>query len=278
MHRFKNILLYIDPERIAHSAIERVKAITTASEGRVTVLTVFEADPDEATLSATRQRVREALGAHFEGAAELSHVVTTGRAYLEIIRRVLRRGHDLVVKAIEHEEWYRTAFFSTTDQRLLRKCPVPVMLVDPDRKPPLRRVLAAVDLWAADPDELVMNDGILSMARNLASLYDAEFHVVYVERYYAGKETESRWEELTKRWGEGVPGKRFHFLRGDPRAAIPQLVHNANMDLLVMGTVARTGIPGLIIGNTAEAIITQLNCALLALKPPGYESPVTIEE
>jgi nucleotide-binding universal stress UspA family protein len=44
-----------------------------------------------------------------------------------------------------------------------------------------------------------------------------------------------------------------------------------------MGTVARTGIPGLIIGNTAEAILDQITCSVLAAKPPGFVTPVTLD-
>ena len=47
-------------------------------------------------------------------------------------------------------------------------------------------------------------------------------------------------------------------------------------DLVVMGTVARTGIPGYIVGNTAEMILSQIACAVLAVKPPGFTSPVTL--
>jgi nucleotide-binding universal stress UspA family protein len=44
-----------------------------------------------------------------------------------------------------------------------------------------------------------------------------------------------------------------------------------------MGTLGRTGISGLIIGNTAEAILDQLTCSVLAIKPPGFISPVTVD-
>ena len=50
-----------------------------------------------------------------------------------------------------------------------------------------------------------------------------------------------------------------------------------DIDLLVMGTVARSGIPGLVIGNTAERLLPQVPCSLLAVKPAGFESPVTLE-
>jgi len=41
-----------------------------------------------------------------------------------------------------------------------------------------------------------------------------------------------------------------------------------------MGTVGRIGIRGLFIGNTAEAILNQVECSVLAVKPPGFQTPV----
>jgi nucleotide-binding universal stress UspA family protein len=42
-----------------------------------------------------------------------------------------------------------------------------------------------------------------------------------------------------------------------------------------MGTVSRTGIRGLIIGNTAETILRSVRCSVLAVKPEGFVTPVT---
>lgn len=41
-----------------------------------------------------------------------------------------------------------------------------------------------------------------------------------------------------------------------------------------MGSVARTGIPGFIIGNTAESILGQVQCSVLVIKPDGLISSV----
>ncbi len=58
---------------------------------------------------------------------------------------------------------------------------------------------------------------------------------------------------------------------------IPTLARKLTIDLIVMGTVARTGIPGLIIGNTAESVLSQISCSVLAVKPPDFVTPVTLE-
>jgi nucleotide-binding universal stress UspA family protein len=46
------------------------------------------------------------------------------------------------------------------------------------------------------------------------------------------------------------------------------------IDVLVMGTVCRAGIPGFIIGNTAERVLDAVDCSVLVVKPEGFVSPV----
>ena len=41
------------------------------------------------------------------------------------------------------------------------------------------------------------------------------------------------------------------------------------VDLIVMGTVARSGISGALMGNTAESVLDRIGCAVLAVKPSG---------
>jgi len=41
-----------------------------------------------------------------------------------------------------------------------------------------------------------------------------------------------------------------------------------------MGTVCRTGVAGLFIGNTAEKVLRQVDCSLLTVKPEGFVTPV----
>lgn len=56
--------------------------------------------------------------------------------------------------------------------------------------------------------------------------------------------------------------------------SISDFIEKNDIDILVMGTVARTGIYSFVIGNTAENILQKLCCSLLALKPNGFVSPV----
>lgn len=68
---------------------------------------------------------------------------------------------------------------------------------------------------------------------------------------------------------------RLHLPKGDQATVIPRLVRSHEIDLLVMGTVCRTGIPGFIIGNTAEKVLDTVDCSVLTVKPVGFVSPVS---
>ena len=58
------------------------------------------------------------------------------------------------------------------------------------------------------------------------------------------------------------------------RGRLDALRAQLDADLVVMGTVGRTGIAGLFIGNTAEMVLEQVQCSVLAVKPAGFVSPV----
>jgi nucleotide-binding universal stress UspA family protein len=74
----------------------------------------------------------------------------------------------------------------------------------------------------------------------------------------------------------GVPYKA-ELVQGDPAKAIAALVKKEKIDLVVMGTVARSGLIGAIMGNTAERMIRTIRASLLALKPVDFKCPIRPE-
>lgn len=67
-------------------------------------------------------------------------------------------------------------------------------------------------------------------------------------------------------------------VQGEASEAIRAFDEKHPVDILVMGTVVRTGIEGFIIGNTAEQILGQVKCSVFAIKPDGYVSPVKLPD
>jgi nucleotide-binding universal stress UspA family protein len=72
---------------------------------------------------------------------------------------------------------------------------------------------------------------------------------------------------------DGIWG-RAHLLKGRPANLIPKLAEKEKVDLIVMGTVCRTGVPGVFMGNTAESILQQVESSVLTIKPDGFVTPV----
>ncbi len=62
----------------------------------------------------------------------------------------------------------------------------------------------------------------------------------------------------------------MHIIQGVPEHEIPKVAATIPADLVVMGTVARAGLSGILIGNTAEGVVSQLDCSILAIKPKSF--------
>ena len=71
---------------------------------------------------------------------------------------------------------------------------------------------------------------------------------------------------------------KIHLAKGWAHEEIPKLAKELNIDAMVMGTVGRIGVPGFIMGNTAETILSQINCSVVAIKPPGFKTNVTPDD
>ncbi len=224
--------------------------------------------------------------------------VVEGISFLEIIRQVLREQHDLVITTAEEKKGIRARLFGTTSMHLMRKCPCPVWVVKRVQTRPYARILAAVDPSAHDPKRDSLNRLILQLAGSMARREAAELHVVHVwylfgERYVrSGGMTEEevqearaqekmqrkqRFDTLLSRVDFTDLQPRLHLIEGDPDERIPELAAAQGIDLLVMGSVCRTGIAGFLIGNTAEEVLNQVDCSVLTLKPEGFVTPVTLE-
>lgn len=57
--------------------------------------------------------------------------------------------------------------------------------------------------------------------------------------------------------------------------AILDFVKKRKIDLLAMGTAGWGGVKGMFIGNMAERLLPQLPCSVLAVKPTGFQCPIT---
>ncbi|MNE63453.1 Universal stress protein E [compost metagenome] len=64
---------------------------------------------------------------------------------------------------------------------------------------------------------------------------------------------------------------RLHIGEGPAKALIPQIAHQLEAVVTVLGTVARQGLAGALLGSTAEHVLDHLDGDVLVLKPHAVE-------
>lgn len=215
---------------------------------------------------------------------------------ISIIQHVIRDGHDLIIKAVEPSK--TNVGFKALDMELLRKCPCPIWLCRPT-KYLLQNAHIAVAI-EPDSEEASANDlavKLLKISDSLVKLHGKELNVIscwhvphenafrnspvlrlptYEVENLVQEKQSNHLKELNSLINQSQLESKYQVdhLKGIPEKIIPLFIEEKQIDILVMGTVARTGIPGFIIGNTAENILQKISCSLLALKPNGFVTPV----
>jgi universal stress protein E len=247
---------------------------------------ISESSTDESTvLKEARNRLAQLTAqAHAEGVAADGHVVV-GKSWLELIRQALRKQHDLVLVGTRHMGAIQGFFLGSTGIKLLRKCPCAVWVTQPRTGQDFDSILVAHDLRK-------VGDLAMELGCSMSKLQDAQLHVVHAaefpefdymfparisaERKQAYRdEAEEHIQKQLASADLPLPAK-VHFVIEPPERAVMHCIEQYNVDLVVMGMVGRTGISGFITGNTAERLLPQIPCSLLAVKPPGFVSPVTL--
>jgi len=301
----QSILAFVDHRPESRIALEKALALAQRTGGKVTVMDVLESPrwPWQAKLhdlSLGKRRLEL-----FDVAERMRHervsvdvALRSGRPSVELVRAVLAQGHDWVIKAAKGRAEGRGSLFGSTAMHLIRKCPSPVWIVGPQGQPTGPRILAAIDAsWGDDPAAAAFARKTLATATALASNLGAELHVVHAWQLYgesllsnrvSGQELSDllrREREVAERQliatvdevGEPVAPERIHLEKGSPEQVIPRLARELGVDAIVMGTVGRSGLAGLLIGEMAEEILNRVDCGVVCVKPDGFVSPVKLD-
>ncbi len=225
--------------------------------------------------------------------------IIIGIPFIEIIREVLQNNHDLVMVTAEGKGNIKETLFGSTTMHLMRKCPCPVWVIKAGQTRQFRRILAAVDLVQDDLERGKLAQKIMEIATSLAQMDKSELLILHAWRMYGesmlrgqGRLSDEVMESLLRETKEVQRQKliellqrshldglsyEVYLLKGDAGNLISELVPAKEVDLIVMGTVSRAGLSGLLIGNTAEKVLHQVNCSVLTIKPEGFISPVKLE-
>ena len=301
MERLERILAAVDlgPDgdaitRGSAKAVER--AVWIAKRVGASLVLVHSEKPDE-YWDAQRDAFVDGHGQRAERKRELARVLDGVReqgvdarvvlraesAWLAIVHEVLRSNVDLVVAGKRTDVESDDRKLGTVAHKLLRQCPCSVWLEDPRDDHDPRVILAATDLST-------VGDRAVRLAAWVADAFAAELHVVHafsftMEIQLEGGDARRAWEHdrradairRIERVLSDTPlagAATLHVGLTSPAQAILEGVRALDPGLVVMGTVSRGGIPGLLMGNTAERMFDRIDCALLTVKPDDFVSPL----
>lgn len=219
--------------------------------------------------------------------------VLTGDRAVEIIKTVLNDNIDLVIK-----QRHKDKGLDQLAQKLFRKCPCPVLVLV-DQQWQQKNVLAAIDIEADSEESISLNRSITETAASLANRFGKDCHIfnswnlqlemlLHGPRFNATLEDiialktkiKSKREEQLAQFLSDLEltgtSPKTHIVEGLLEDVIAEAITQHEIGTFVMGSVGRSGVPGILIGNSAEKILAHAKCTILAIKPDGFVSPVTI--
>ena len=306
MELFKRILVDIDSDATVHPALDRAILLAKATGAALTVTDVMAVSLyerrylpghlEEELVTRRRSQLARIVSTVRDVRAEAKLLV--GRPATVLTQEVIRGNHDLLMRSHSREESGTvTRDFGAVDMELLRKCPCAVMLVRHGSVAQQPRVAAAVNVSTVDETEQALNVKIATSALHLADLVGGVAMLLhawspFAERMIRTHATEDAFatyvdeartraaadlRKLTQSLSSQFARVPMIQRRGKPEDVILEFVAAEGIDILVMGTVARGGIPGLLIGNTAERVLRKLRCSVLTLKPDNFVSPVRVD-
>lgn len=332
MKTFNNILCVVEPNHNSKAALIQALKIAKDHQANLTFVSVLsKVEKWRKLFEKTSETSKNSDNYPTDKMTELKTWLTKydivqngeirlykGIGFIETIKDVVKGNYDLVVKCAENVDWL-DHLFGSDDMHLLRKCPCPILMLDPSQNGRFRNIMATVDVNDEHNEELTdqshnfieqrvqesLNKSVLDYsaifslsnltASHIFSVWDAfgESHLRHsVFSNSTKKEADAYVEEIRLECvdklnqlvndSNNALGKdvttyiqpQLHLVKGEPCKEIPLFANSNNIDLIVMGSVARTGIPGFIIGNTAESILGQVKCSVLVVKPDGFLSPV----
>lgn len=273
MQAIRSILVVMEPEQPEALALKRAKLIAGVTQSHLHLLVCDRKHDYSVFLN--DQRAALALEGYSVSGQQAWHE----SLHTTIITVQQAEGCDLVIKQHLPDNPLKRALLTPEDWKLLRYCPGPVLMVKTDKPWSGGIILAAVDVGNADGEHRTLHASIISHGFDIASLANGKLHAIAAhptpmlsaaDPTFQLKETiEARYREQCKAFQAeyDIADERLHVVEGPADVLIPQVAQQLGAVVTVIGTVARTGLSGALIGNTAEVVLDSLESDVLVLKP-----------
>jgi universal stress protein E len=272
MQAVRSILVIIEPQHAESLALKRAKLIAGVTGAHLHLLVCDKKHDHSALLSVLT------TGLISKGYSVTAEQQWNETLHQTIIDAQLDKGCGLVIKQHFPDNPLKKALLTPDDWKLLRLCPSPVLMVKTSTPWTGGVVLAAVDVGNSDGEHRALHFSIVDHGFQIAALAKAQLHVMTAhpspmlsaaDPVFQLKESiEARYRDQCRAFQAefDVDDAHLHIAEGPADVLIPYTARKLNAVVTVIGTVARTGISGALIGNTAEVVLDSLETDVLVLK------------
>jgi nucleotide-binding universal stress UspA family protein len=291
----RKILLATDLSARGDRALERALGIARRHDAQLIIVHAFE-ELDEATLhygqhaapswrrppdavASMKRRVRQGLRAQLGDAVDSASVLVEEGNPADVVERVASAELvDLVVTGIAREGPFaaRPVILGKTVEQLLRRLPVPILVVRNRVADTYRHVLVTTDF--SDPSARALQVALRFFPQQplyLLHASEAPYSTLAPDAArHAERFQEARADDLStflaSIYLSADDRRRLVPLiePGPPQQLIREYVQMQGADLVVLGTRGRGAVLEALLGSTAKSILATLPCDALVVRGP----------
>lgn len=299
MKNFKKVVFSADCQNIDQGLIKKAIHIAESLNCEITILDNIRdfswftraTLPDHESVTqliekdkqtALDQVVDEFVRAGIKASGQILH----GKTSIAVLDFCEKNDADLILRVTKGAFSRELGHLGRTSKQLLRKSTCAVWLMHQQTKPVSENIMACIDTETNEPEDFEFADTIFEAAKFLKSKGHGVISIVHAWELWNQKMVKSRiseeefeqWKtdckaaeadrfnEFLARHSKSIDDHDVFLLEGDPSEVIPNFAKNVSADVVVMGTIGRSGFTGFLIGNTAERIFERVDCDVLALK------------
>lgn len=278
MKNTDSIIVVIDPKHDNNPVIRRAKEFAKSTNSSLYLLVCSESKKAAKLLGETVSALKET------GLQVSSEIAWHDNYHNTIVTVQKAQKSILIIKTHLPDNILKRAIMTPQDWKLLRVCPCPILIVNQDKPWANRPVLAAVDLGNSNKEHIELHNTLVEVAETLTYVTKGtSLHLisVYPSPIFAEIHPDSKIQGMTSEIKQfyikacdtfekehpRLNKENIHLLAGAADVVIPQVAKDLDASVCVIGNMGRTGASGALMGNTAEAILDDLDCDLLIIKP-----------
>lgn len=309
---YRHFLFPLAPKQALDAAFHQALYVANQIQAEVTILTIIEELAELADLSrysvstlsllenATRE-CQQHLDQHIQQLQsqypdiDFHSQVATGVPYVEIIKAASQLQADMIVIDAHRVHKESACQWGTSTRHLMRESEVPIWALHQQQETPkLDNILVSLDVTHLD--NTALNEKLLRYAYEFALINEARLSLCHAwelesEGYLREwsrcsdleiaviaqqlrDDREDRLTQLMADYSHSRVPMQMIMLEGSAKTVLPEYINNHDIDLVIMGSLSRTGIAGFVMGNTAEFMLDKIQCSVLTLKPDRFHSPL----